>query len=536
MTSKKVTPSDIGKAPGQLVELRPEDFAPLPAPSVGAPEQPPLKQLSESQKARIEHSLDGFSAIGLPRPQTPEEEEKLVEGFLSGLRKLLSSNDNWTFLQPLLLSIENCTRCQTCSEACPVFTMSGRQEIYRPTYRAEVLRRIVKKYLTPGGKYFGKLRGADVDLNWKTVSRLAELAYRCTLCRRCASTCPIGVDNGLITHELRKLFSQELGISPKEIHASGSMQQLKAGSTTGMTPAGFLDNVEFLEEEVEEKTGKKFKWPVDKEGADILLIHNAGEYLAWPENPEAFAIILDAAGISYTLSSELVGYDAVNYGLWYDDVQFARVALKHAQAARKLGVKKIVIGECGHAHKALTVIADRIFADEYNIPRESFLTLLESIVASGKLKLDPRRNDFPVTLHDPCNIVRLMGIVEPQRRILRAICPQFREMTPHGVDNYCCGGGSGFAIMQGLNFPDWRLSVAGRMKLKQILDAFEGELDPTVHKYVCAPCSNCKGQIRELFKYYDVPEKYGIVYGGLVELIVNAMTDVEQPFVDWEFH
>ncbi len=61
----------------------------------------------------------------------------------------------------------------------------------------------------------------------------------------------------------------------------------------------------------------------------------------------SFAILFDAAGIDYTLSTELVGYDAVNYGLWYDDVQFARVALKHLEVARELGVKKIVIGECG---------------------------------------------------------------------------------------------------------------------------------------------------------------------------------------------
>ncbi len=29
-------------------------------------------------------------------------------------------------------------------------------------------------------------------------------------------------------------------------------------------------------------------------------------------------------------------------------------------------------------------------------------------------------------------------------------------MTPHGVDNYCCGGGSGFAIMNSYNFGDFR--------------------------------------------------------------------------------
>ncbi len=79
--------------------------------------------------------------------------------------------------------------------------------------------------------------------------------------------------------------------------------------------------------------------------------------LAWPENVGAFAIIFQAAGLSWTLSSEAAGYDAVNYGLWYDDVQFS-VAVKHADIARRVKFKKID-GECGHAHKALFVIADR---------------------------------------------------------------------------------------------------------------------------------------------------------------------------------
>jgi Fe-S oxidoreductase len=272
------------------------------------------------------------------------------------------------------------------------------------------------------------------------------------------------------------------------------------------------------------------------EGADVLLIHNAGEILAWPENPGAFAVILNAAGISWTLSSDLAGYDSINYGLWYDDAQFARVAIKHAEAARKLRVKKIVLGECGHAHKSLSVVADRILSGDLNIPRESSMTLLRDIVMSGRLRLDPSRNDFPVTLHDPCNMVRLMGVVEPQREIVRKICPRFREMEPHGVDNYCCGGGSGFAIMSGNNFPDWRFHVSGRKKLEQILQAFADCPDPAIPKYLCAPCSNCKGQFRDLLAYYDLWEKQRILYGGLAELIVNAMVDVKTGFIEWEWH
>jgi Fe-S oxidoreductase len=107
-------------------------------------------------------------------------------------------------------------------------------------------------------------------------------------------------------------------------------------------------------------------------------------------------------------------------------------------------------------------------------------------------------------------------------------------MTPHGVHNYCCGGGSGFAVMSGMNFGEWRITVAGRMKYKQILDAFEDVPGPEIKKYVCAPCSNCKGQIRDLFAHFKAWEKHGLRYGGLAELVVNAMTDIEKPFINWE--
>ncbi len=69
-------------------------------------------------------------------------------------------------------------------------------------------------------------------------------------------------------------------------------------------------------------------------------------------------------------------------------------------------------------------------------------------------------------------MVRLMGVVEPQREIMRLLCPQFREMTPHGVNNYCCGGGSSFAIMGGNDFQDWRFHVAGRKEAQAVSERF----------------------------------------------------------------
>ncbi len=529
--------SDMAREDGRpLLHLENDELMPLPRPLDDPSQERPWRPIPESAREKYECILDDTVAVNVPKPKTKAEEQELVRKFLAGLDKLFLKEDNWTFLQPLVLSMECCVKCQTCSDACHIYEASGYSELYRPTYRSEIMRRLYFKYVKHGG-FLAAFEHGDIKLNWPLVARLIELSYRCNLCRRCAQTCPIGVDNGLIAHELRKLFSQEMGIAAKEIHDNGSMLQLKVGSSTGMNAEVVKDNIEFIDEEISEKTGIEVHTPWDVEGADVLLIHNAGEILAWPENPGAFALILQQAGISWTMSSELAGYDSVNYGLWYDDAQFARVALKHAEAARKLKVKRIVLGECGHAHKALSVIADRILLGEANIPRESAMTLLREIVMSGKLKLDPSRNDFPVTLHDPCNLVRLMGVVNPQREILHKIAPQFREMHPHGVDNYCCGGGSGFAIMSGNNFEDWRFHVSGRKKLEQILNAFSDCVDdPNVNKYVCAPCSNCKGQFRDIIAYYGLWEKYRIGYGGLVELIVNAMEDVKPGFIDWEWH
>ena len=72
------------------------------------------------------------------------------------------------------------------------------------------------------------------------------------------------------------------------------------------------------------------------------------------------------------------------------------------------------------------------------------------------------------------------------------------------------------------------------MKLKQILDAFQDVMDPGIRKYVCAPCSNCKGMIRDLLAQDRLGERQSIRYGGIVDLVVNAMVDLPKPFIEWE--
>ncbi|KUO75781.1 MAG: 4Fe-4S ferredoxin [Desulfosporosinus sp. BRH_c37] len=534
INQKDLLPKDMGRADEQLIKLELNQLMPLLAPYDKPGMEPPLTDPKPAWREKYCTSLDGYVGIDtLTRPKTKEEEDEFVRKFLNGLEKIFSDANNGA-LQPLSLSFEYCAKCDTCSAACHIYEASGNNEMYRPIYRSEVLRKIAKKYFTTSGKLLGGFVGADIDVNWETIARLGELAYRCNLCRRCAQTCPLGLDNAILSKEIRKIFSQEMGIAPTPLHTKGTMNQLKTGSSTGLSKPAFLDTLEFLEEDTEEKFGIKLKFPIDKKGADILLFHNAGEFIAWPENPVAFAILFDAAGLNWTLSSEIIGYDSVNYGIWYDDFQAKQVALMQMKAAKDLGVNRLVMAECGHAHKASAIVADRMALSDAKVPVESCLPLLWEMVKNKSIKFNPSKNNFPVTLHDPCNVVRQMGVVQPQRNVLKEIAPQFREMAPHGVENYCCGGGSGFAIMNYLNFPQFRDSVASRKKFNQILGAFMGTMENTsLPKYICAPCSNCKGAMRAILEHYDATEKFNLQYGGLVELMVNAMVSLKKPFFEF---
>lgn len=525
---KEISIRDVTTKEGKLTTVGMDDCINLPVDF--APIE--WESISDTVQDRSCRLLDDVSVLRIPKPQGPQEEEELVNRFLNGMRKLFSADDNWAFLSILETSMNYCAQCNSCAEACHLFEASGRNEMYRPNLRSEIFRRIYKQYIAKVP--FAKWRYGDLGLNWKIVVRLGEMAYRCNLCRRCAQTCPLGVDNGLIAREIRKLFSQELGFNPPELHDNGTVRQLSADATTDTQADAVKNTVEAIGKRYSELTGYEFRTPWDVRGADILLIHSVFEISTWPESIAAFSIIFGKAGISWTLSSDLAEHDATNFGTFYDDVQFARTANLHMRAAKKLGVQKVVLGECGHMSKALMGIADRFLPQEVQIPRESCLPLLRDIVLSGKIRFDPARNNFPVTLHDPCNVVRFMGINRPQREILHALCPQFREMTPHGVNNYCCGGGSGFSLMSRDNIDVWRNNLSGRMKMSQICGAFSDCLPPETKKYVCTPCSSCKVQIGGMLQKGNLFQKNLMQCGGIVELIVNAMSDVNPGFITWD--
>jgi len=129
---------DIAKNSGEpLARIEALEQIPLPPPFDKIDEEPPFAQLTDEEREKFV-VLDDTIAVNIVKPESKEEEDRLVKGFLSGLEKLMTVEDNWTFLQPFEMSMEHCAHCQTCSDACPIYEESGENELYRPMYRSEL--------------------------------------------------------------------------------------------------------------------------------------------------------------------------------------------------------------------------------------------------------------------------------------------------------------------------------------------------------------------------------------------------------------
>ena len=398
----------------------------------------------------------------------------------------------------LVAALEVCARCGICAESCHVYA-SDPAPAHVPAARAEAVRTIYRRQHDPLGKVFPWLAGAK-DLTEPALDALVETAFAsCTLCRRCTINCPLGVDTALIMRAARSMLTAT-GKAP-EMLVMLADAAIARGEYADEFREIYREIVASLEEEAQEKTGDPtLRIPLDNEGADILYVGLSGAHTILPA-----AILFHEAGANWTLSM----FEASNYGLFLGDPTKAKaIAKRIVDEAMRLGVKEVVLTECGHAYTALRWEAPNWFGGEFPFRVRSIVEVLADYVQEGRLRLDPSVNTEPVTYHDSCNLARNGGLVEAPRIVLRAAVANFVEMTPHGKENFCCSGGGGLVAV-----PEWfeTRMRAGAKKAEQIRAAGA--------PVVATSCENCNLQLTDLNSYY----KLDVKVVGLMELVVNAL-------------
>ncbi len=398
------------------------------------------------------------------------------------------------------------TKCARCASACQLYQATGDPKDI-PCYRSNLILDTYRRHFTLGGWLRSRILG-EPPLQEETIDEMLDSFYHCTGCRRCLLECPMGIDHGLIMRLTRNILS-EMGIVPKALLVSVREQlEGKTANTSAIPAPAMIDTCEFLEEELEELTGQTIKFPIDKEDVEYVFFPAVSDYLLEPDTLMGNAAVLFAAGDQDNWTIGTKYFDGINYGLFYSDAVLGRTVQKEMDETRRLRGRKILIGECGHASRSAKAFVPT-FNDGEEIPVISIQEYTLNAIEQGKLDIDPDAITETVTYHDPCNIARSGWIVDQPRTILRSFVKNFVEMTPHGRENYCCGGGGGTVSVDEVY--DYRMKVAGKVKADQIR--------ATGAEIVVAPCANCKKQLKELVEYYKIPA----TVVGLHDLILRAL-------------
>jgi Fe-S oxidoreductase len=459
-----------------------------------------------------------------------EEDWKLPENWkeivINGIKERLEK------FRSFKVFMDICVRCGACADKCHFF-IGGGDPKNMPVLRAELLRSVYRNDFTLAGKLLGKFAGAR-PLTLDVLKEWWYYFFQCTECRRCSVFCPYGIDTAEVTIIGRELLNL-LGLNIDWI-ATPVANCYRTGNHLGIQPHAFKDMLDFFVEDIEELTGVNVQPNFNKKGADILFITPSGDVFADPGTYTCmgYMMLFHYLKVKYGLDVTWSTYasEGGNFGFFTSHETMKRLNAKMYAEAKRLGVKWIIGGECGHMWRVIHQYMDTMngpadFLEEpvspitgtkfENAKSTKLVHIAEftaDLIHHNKLELDPSRNDhLKVTFHDSCNPSRGMGLLDEPRYVIKNVCNHFYEMPANTIreQTFCCGSGAG-------------LNAGENMELRMIGGFPRANAVKYVHEkhgvnMMACVCAIDRAALPALTEYW-VPE---VSVTGLHELVANAL-------------
>ncbi len=182
---------------------------------------------------------------------------------------------------------ESCMTCGSCASACPISGVDGLDP-----------RKVV--------------RMAVLGLEEELIS--SQWPWKCTLCGKCERACPLNIEIVALIHRVRGL--RDRARVPGPLH-KGVLMCLDRGNNLGIPKDDFVSLVEEMSREMTDEGCPGFESPIDRKGANLLMLVNSKEPFAEPDDMKYWWKIFYAAGESWTIPSE--NWEGVNWGLFTGD-------------------------------------------------------------------------------------------------------------------------------------------------------------------------------------------------------------------------
>ena len=470
-----------------------------------------------------------LETLGMPNPRdwSPTDEDwklpvEWKEIILNGIKERLGK------FRSLQIYMDCCVRCGACADKCHFFIGSGDPK-NMPVLRAELLRSVYRNDFTLAGKLMGKMVGAR-ELTVDVLKEWFYYFFQCTECRRCSVFCPYGIDTAEITIIGRELLNL-VGLNINWV-LDPAAKCFMTGNHLGIQPHTMKDTLEFFAEDIEDITGIEVDIPINKKGAEVLFVTPSGDLLAEPGvfTAMGYMMLFHEIGLDFTWST--YASEGGNFGLFTSHDVMKTLNTKIYAEAKRLGVKWILGGECGHMWRVVHQYMDTMNgpADFLEVPvspitgtrfdnaaTTKMVHITEftaDLIKHNKLKLDPSRNDnLRTTFHDSCNPARAMGLFEEPRYVLNNVCNNFVEMPENTIreQTFCCGGGAGLG-----NDENLEMRMRGGLPRANAVKHVQEKHD--VNRLACV-CAIDRATLPPLMEYW-VPE---VEVTGLHELVGNAL-------------
>ena len=377
--------------------------------------------------------------------------------------------------------VDTCIHCGLCSEACHYYLSHDNDPRFAPVGKIkQTLWEMLKK----------KGRVSPDFMRQTSIIASTE----CNLCKRCAQYCPFGIDIAYLILIVRRICHL-LGVTPLYIQDTAHSHSVTMNQ---MWVKGdeWPDTLQWQEEEAQAEI-PTLRIPLEKEGADIMYSVIAPEPKFQAQLIYQAAVLMDVAGVNWTMPASM-GWDNSDMAMFTGDNEImGRIKRAHFETAARLKVKKIVMGECGHAFRSVYDMGNRWLG--WRMPPIPIVHAIEfyyDLLKEGRLKIT-KKFEQPVTLHDPCNVIRGGGLMEKSRYVVNAICEELIEMHPHGEHNYCCCAGGG-VINCGPPYKRKRIE-GNRIKAEQLF-----AVKARGAKVLIAPCHNCHSGLEDINRHYEL--------------------------------
>jgi Fe-S oxidoreductase len=495
------------------------------------PEKPWMEQPADFRDGTYSYPAapKNLKYLGLPNPRewSPTDEdwklpdnwkEIIMQGFKERLHKYRSFR----------LFMDICVRCGACMDKCHFFIGSGDPK-NMPVLRAELIRSVYRNDFTTVGRLLGRFGGGR-ELTLDVLKEWFYYFFQCTECRRCSVFCPYGIDTAEVTMIGRELLNL-VGLNINWV-LEPAANCFRTGNHLGIPPHGLTDMWEFMVDDIEDITGVRVDLPVNKKGAEILFVTPSGDYFADPGTYTCmgYMMLFHELGLDYTWST--YASEGGNFGLFTSHEMIKRLNAKIYAEAKRLGVKWIIGGECGHMWRVIhqymeTMNGPADFLEEpvspitgtkfENAKQTKMVHITEftsDLIKHGKLKLDPSRNDkIRATYHDSCNPARAAGLLEEPRYVIRNVCNNFFEMPENTIreQTFCCAGGAGLG-----NDENMEMRMRGGLPRANAVRHVRDKHD--VNRLLCM-CAIDRATLTAMMHYWAP----SVEVGGIHELLANAL-------------